>query len=344
MADAYARNTIIALAAAAGLVLLAGPAAAQDSGESSGTWTLQLENDRFSNTDRHYTHGTRVSWVSPAAHSDPQWVAELLHDLYPFEDLRQGRVGLAFGQNIYTPENTDATALIRDDRPYAGWLYGAISVHAETSSYSPEGTPDTLDTVELQAGMVGPYAFAEEVQNGFHELINVSESQGWDNQLDNEPGIMLVGERRWRSHPLDILGFEADAIPNVGAAVGNVMTFANVGMIARFGSALDADYGPPLIRPSLSGLASIDEKRDFGWYVFAGLQGRAIARNIFLDGNTFSDSHSVDKKYFVGDFQFGVAILVDGVRIALTQVYRTREYEGQDKPDRYGAFSVSARF
>lgn len=344
MADAYPSKTALALAAASVLLWAATPAAAQETVDSSGTWTLQLENDRFSNTDRHYTHGTRLAWVSTAAESEPRWVAELLHDLYPFEDLRQGRVGLAFGQNIYTPEDTSSRAVVQDERPYAGWLYGAISVHAETSSHSPDGVPDTLDTVELQAGVVGPSAFAKQVQNGFHELIDVAESQGWNNQLDNEPGIMLIGERRWRARPLDILGFEADAIPNVGAAVGNVMTFANAGMIARFGSALDADYGPPLIRPSLSGLASIDERRDFGWYVFAGLQGRAIARNIFLDGNTFSDSHSVDKKYLVGDFQFGVAILVDGVRVALTQIYRTREYEGQDKPDRYGALSVSARF
>ena len=30
------------------------------------------------------------------------------------------------------------------------------------------------------------------------------------------------------------------------------------------------------------------------------LRGSAFAHNIFLDGNTFSDSHSVDKKPFIG--------------------------------------------
>src|SRR3546814_11015068 len=29
--------------------------------------------------------------------------------------------------------------------------------------------------------------------------------------------------------------------------------------------------------------------------LFAGVEGRAVLRNIFLDGNTFADSHSVDE-------------------------------------------------
>ena len=33
---------------------------AQKNKSERSTWTVQLENDRFSNTDRHYTHGTRV--------------------------------------------------------------------------------------------------------------------------------------------------------------------------------------------------------------------------------------------------------------------------------------------
>src|SRR3546814_10706131 len=111
---------------------------------------------------------------------------------------------------MYTPEDTAARDLLVDDRPYAGWLYGAISVHAETRADAPGTEPDTLDTVELQLGMVGPYAFGEEVQNAFHRLIDVAEAQGWDNQLDNEPGVMLIGERRWRSTPLAIGGLSAD--------------------------------------------------------------------------------------------------------------------------------------
>ena len=263
---------------------------------------------------------------------------------YPFADLRKGRVGAAFGQSIFTPEDTSATALVRDDRPYAGWLYGGISVHAETKRTNARRPLDTLDTVELDFGIVGPYALGRQVQNGVHELIGVAKSDCWGNQLDNEPGIILISERRWRTTPLRSFGLELDVIPHLSGSLGNVMTFASAGAMFRIGQELDIDYGPPLIHPSLSGLAAVDSSSRFAWYLFVAAQGRAVARDIFLDGNTFSSSHSVDRKTFVGDFQVGAAVIVKGARLAVTQVFRTRVFEGQRQADRFGAVSLSVRF
>ncbi|MCB1799228.1 MAG: DUF2219 family protein, partial [Gammaproteobacteria bacterium] len=59
------------------------------------------------------------------------------------------------------------------------------------------------------------------------------------------------------------------------------------------------------------------------------------------DGNTFRDSHSVDRKPLVADVQFGVAFHVDSVRIAISNVYRTREFKGQDEPAQYGAINIT---
>ena len=308
------------------------------------TYTVQWENDRIANTDRHYTNGFRLSWVSEAVDSDPEWAKDILETIYPFANLRKGRVGAAFGQSIYTPEDTSATALVVNDRPYAGWLYGGISVHAQTALPNSQLTRDRLDTVELDIGVVGPYALGRQVQNGVHELTGVAKSDGWSHQLDNEPGIMLIGERRWRTKTVHPMGLELDVIPNIGGSIGNVMTFASAGTMIRLGQDLDVDYGPPLIRPALSGLPAVEDVSDFAWYVFAGAQGRAVVRDIFLDGNTFSNIHSVDKKTFVGDFQIGAAIVYRGARLAITQVFRTREFEQQRQPDRFGAISLSVRF
>lgn len=89
---------------------------------NGGTYSVQWKNDRIANTDRHYTNGFRLSWVSEEKSSDPEWVRELLDQVYPFAALKSGRVRAAFGQSIYTPEDAAATALVRNDRPYAGWL------------------------------------------------------------------------------------------------------------------------------------------------------------------------------------------------------------------------------
>ncbi len=324
------------------LVLAALPARPASSG---GTWTVQAENDRIANTDRHYTHGTRFGWVSDARDGQEQpMIRDVLQFLYPLANVRKGRAGFALGHNIYTPEDTEARNLERNDRPYAGWLYLAASLHSETEAVSTAVKWRQLDTVELEVGMVGPAALGKEVQNSYHELIGVATSKGWSHQLENEPGVALIGERKWRHRPLSYMGFEADVIPHIGASVGNVYTAINGGGTVRFGQRLGVDFGPPLIRPSLSGLGAVEPVDGLAWYIFAGLDGRAVARNIFLDGNTFASSHSVDKKPLVGDFILGAAVVYGDYRVAFTHVMRTREFDAQRESDRFGSISLSARF
>jgi len=325
-------------------IALSGAGLARGETGVGGTLSLQLENDRIAATDRHYTHGTRLSWVSDKNTDGPDWVRDVLEFLYPLARVRGGRIGFALGQNIYTPEDTAATALILNDRPYAGWLYGGVSLHAETTQDFMSRRLDILDSVELNVGIVGPQSYAEDVQNNFHDLIGVARSNGWNNQLKNEPALALFFERKWRPEAVRLGGFEVDAVPHIGGSVGNVFTVANIGGTARFGRGLDLDFGPPHIRPSLSGFAAVGDEHDFGWYVFAGGEARAVARDIFLDGNTFADSHRVAKKTFVGSFQFGVSVAYRGYRLAFSHVFLTKEFEAQRRSDRYGTLTLSKRF
>ena len=83
----------------------------------------------------------------------------------------------------------------------------------------------------------------------------------------------------------------------------------------------------------------------WNWYLFAGVDGRAIARNIFLDGNTFGDDNStVDKKYFVGDAVAGVAFTLYDYRLSYTANYRTKEFDTQDDDTVFGSITLTTRF
>lgn len=334
----------VVVRAAALVVALAATGAAEAAELPPGTVTIDAENDRIARTDRHYTHGTRLSWVSDKTTGGPAWIRETLETLYPLADVRGGRIGFALGQNMYTPEDTDARSLVTDDRPYAGWLYGAVSLHAEATRTVSGIELDTLDSVELNLGVVGPASLAEPTQNTVHDLIGVSRSRGWGNQLDNEPAVALFFERRWRPVAYQLFGLEADAIPYAGGSLGNVFTMLDAGLMVRLGQDIGRDYGPPHIRPTLSAPGTVDPGWRLGWYVFAGAEARSVLRNIFLDGNTFTDSHSVDRKVWVGDFHVGFAVMWHGVRLAFTHVYRTREFDSQSEPDRFGTASVSFRF
>ena len=80
------------------------------------------------------------------------------------------------------------------------------------------------------------------------------------------------------------------------------------GLTLRLGEDLQRDFGPPRVRPALAGSGMFRPTGQFSWYVFGGAEGRVVARDIFLDGNTFRDSLSVDKKRFVADFQVGLVV------------------------------------
>ena len=302
-----------------------------------GILSVQIENDLFgSGEDRHYTNGIRLAWLS-AENKVPDWVRNAARLLPLFAVNGKLRTSYEIGHNIYSPDDTSTTALIPDERPYAGYLYAGVGLISDTGQ--------RLDNLQLAIGIVGPSAFGEQVQRNWHNFINTTDPKGWDNQLKDELTIMLTYERKWRRfHEFKAGGLGVDLTPHVGAALGNAFTHAAAGVTVRIGDDLPNDYGPPRIRPSLPGSDFFVNRDKFGWYLFAGFEGRLVGRNIFLDGNTFRDSHSVDKRHLVGDFQTGVAFSYGRARLAYTYVYRTKEFRQQDAADQFGSLSLAIRF
>jgi hypothetical protein len=324
------RMTAASLALAA---FICSPAYAQD---DEKTFSVNWENDIFAGSDDNYTNGVRFSVVS-AENDVPNWIENAAESMPFFADEGKKRWEFAFGQNMYTPSDYSIRAPQPNDRPYAGWLYGTVGITSDTGK--------TLDNYRLTLGVVGPLSGAEQVQETVHDAIGSDHPQGWQNQLDNEPGLNLSYQRKWRNiFQLNPDGYGIDLTPSVGASVGNVLTAASVGAVVRFGEDLPADYGPPLIGSTVAGTDYFTPSEDLGWYVFGGLEGSAVAHNIFLDGNTFSDSASVDKKPFIGGAQVGAAITFDGIRLAYTHIFRSEEFEGQIGGDSYGAFTLSTKF
>ncbi len=302
-----------------------------------------VENDLFGGTDRHYTNGVRASWMRPEGVM-PAYGAWLADSVLGPANGAKRRMGYAFGQSMFTPGDIETRTLLRDDRPYAGWLYGEVIL---TSEKTPNSTsPGQLDTLALSIGVVGPASLAETTQRQWHDNFGLQDPKGWDNQIENEPAVNLTFYRQWPYlRWLKSGAWGADITPHVGAALGNVFTHGALGANVRFGRNLENDFGgPPRIGPAPPGMAYVAPVRDFAWYAFAGFELRAVAHNIFLDGNTFRSSHHVDKKILVGDAQIGVAMLWNGYRLTYTQVFRTREFNAQDQGDRFGAITLTVPF
>lgn len=305
--------------------LAAGPAAAAGRG---GTLSLVWENDLFSQKDQHYTNGLQALWVPDAA--PPAWLARVVR-LLPAGEVRHG---YAVGHAMFTANDISLVEPPPGEPPYAGWLYGSANLGVWNGRRA--------DQLTLTLGVVGPAALAEQGQKFVHKITDSEDPRGWDTQLENEPGVVLTYQRSWRGEAAELAGSKRlDFTPHVGGALGNVYTYANAGFTLRYGRQLPRDDGPLRVQPGPPGAGLYAAGDAFGWYLFAGVDGRAIARNLFLDGSTFEDSRSVDKKPLVADLQIGVALTWRSARLSYAQVLRTREYDHQPDPTDFGSLTLS---
>ncbi|MGE4132132.1 MAG: lipid A deacylase LpxR family protein [Bdellovibrionales bacterium] len=249
-------------------------------------------------TDKSYTNGFRWTY---AFRSEPH---PFLRQIAEIEEDTNTSYHIGFSQKIFTPEDTFNSAPVEDDQPYAAWLYFSLGANFQSSNW--------MQSWDFSLGTIGPNALGKTVQNSFHYLSGDPETRGWSNQLRDEPTFQLNYQLR---HRVVLAGspdrYYSDLIPYFGAGLGNVLIGLQTGGFFRLGYQMGEDLGPTRLS-TFGGDAYpisklIPTNSNFGIYAFAGVSAAAIGRNIFLDGNTFADSQSVDKLPFVYSWERGLA-------------------------------------
>ena len=343
---------IPALAATA---LLLAPALAQaacpapaNGGEDRATWSARSDNDLYGreNQDQGYTNGFALHYVSPNTDrfdadclpAPVRIAGSVLAWLVP--EGEQNNLVLGFDHGTYTPTDGTRADVIADDRPYAGVATLGVALNARNDN--------RLGTTQLRLGMVGPSAQAKFGQDSLHQWFGRPRFQGWDNQLRDEVVVQLAHERAWRrDFAVTEGGWRWDAIGHAGAAAGNLASYANAGAELRFGKHLPDDFGSNPLR--LTGDSAAPGARDedvdaFRWHGFIAIDGRWVAKDITLDGNTWKDSHSIERKDGVADLVLGVVLTHGPWRFTATHVRRTREFEGQPDLPTFGTLTLARAF
>lgn len=314
-------------------LLLGGPVLAREQ-----ILTLNSENDLYTGTgDAYYTNGARAAWLD-ADFRPPALIEELAERLPFFDPANPMVVQYSIGQNLYTPEDITIAAPQPNDRPWAGYLYGSIGI--------TEGNRKVVNDMELSLGWVGPGALGEQTQKFVHQVVGARRPNGWANQLHDEPALNLSLQRRWPTFgELDVGPTRVTLAPHVGIAAGNVYTHAATGLTLRWDSDKDAVLDNPVrVRPAPPGTGYFQTSQTPILSLFTGVEGRAVARNIFLDGNTFGSSPSVDKKALVADLQAGAMVTYKRFQLGYTAVYRSPEFYGQKNGQVFGAISLAIKF
>lgn len=338
------RSILILSLSLSGCLFFAAPASSDDTEKDSPTYvSLAIENDNFGgNSDRYYSSGVRLTVFNEGIDVPP--VIDDMAENVPTFDLNDSTsVFYTIGQNLYTPKDIRIEDQPDDDRPWAGFLYGSVGLSTTTWN---EDIPAHVDELEFTLGVVGPEALGKPTQRFVHKYFTGSpDPRGWKNQLDFEPGVILSWERRIpRALSYDGKYIKARLEPNFSVALGNIYTHGGVGATVVIGSSLEEDT-PTRVRPSIPGTGVFRGGQDeLHWQIFAGLDGRVVGRNIFLDGNTFSDSHSVDKHILAGDASAGFSLTYGDYRMSYTLNARSKEFKTQDEESIFGSITVSTRF
>ena len=303
--------------------------------DARDTLTIVFENDLFYHTDRDYTNGLEATW-SPGEHGTAA-LPSFLRDLPAFLGIPDSRASYSLGQMMFTPEDTPLIDPPKNERPYGGFLYAAMALTDEADAGKDEW--------RIQLGTTGPASLAADSQILVHRIRGIPLPLGWHTQLRDEPGL-VVRYQRTRNVAFSDDGntgpFELKL--HFGGAAGNVFDYLNAGATARLGFNLPADDGPPRIEPAAPGSYFYEPQAGIGAYLFAGVESRFVARNLFLDGNSFAGGPQVQKEWLVGDLSVGGAIAFPDFRLSFVHMFRSREYASQKGADQFGTLSLSANF
>jgi hypothetical protein len=192
--------------------------------------------------DRHYTNGFKLALTSSQLADDSIWNApvRLLRAIYVFNQPSDGTDNrlewTPAAQDIFTPQDHTHKFVTPSDRPFAGWLYAGFD-------WIQNDNDQQLTSFEVQAGIVGPWAIGRQVENTYHDIVNVGRVHGWRAQLGNEFGAVGFWDRKWRfNHDLGN-GYSWEMIPGVELAAGNIFTYAGVKCAIALGPRFEIELG-----------------------------------------------------------------------------------------------------
>lgn len=365
-ADMRALAVIAALVLAfAGNRASAGETAPAGDEPSDHYLTFYLDNDLFGGKDQDYTAGARLSLISGE---------RSLLDLAPFrdqlerisawagdqdsvsrwsgfaaenvEDKRlQFNYGLSLTQLMFTPEDPYATSQPPGQRRYAGWLALGFSVHA--------GDEHALNSAELLLGTTGPRSLAEQTQDLIHEIRDIDQFQGWDDQIPNEftLDLSLLQKRRLRLLERPVHDFSIDGFVEGNLRLGTFQTGARVGGLLRAGLHLPPDFSDPRLNATayshqLFGPGpAANAYPDWSLYALAGANAGAVLFDATLDGPLFKNFETGNtREPWVAESYLGFGWRWREFEFSYVHTWRTETYEEQEGHASFGSLAVRLKF
>ncbi|MEO6611369.1 MAG: lipid A deacylase LpxR family protein [Chitinophagaceae bacterium] len=285
--------------------------------ETNHYFRFHYDNDYFTATDKYYTQGITVEYLSPVINRFLP--ARLL--LKPFSSIP--RYGISLNLFGYTPTSISSDAILYGDRPFDAnlslkiFLVQADSLHQQQLSSA------------ISLGVMGPAALGKEIQTGIHRLTKNILPHGWEFQVSND--IILNYQLNYEKKLTGIRDYfllNSVGELRLGTLDDKISTGFNF-MAGRFNK-----------RYQLAG----KQKRKAAYYLFG--QGRInfTAYDASLQGGLFNRSspYTIPAKDITRvSFQADAGLILNFKKIFLsyTQSFLSKEFSS-GKQHRWGGLSV----
>ncbi|MFT7273990.1 MAG: lipid A 3-O-deacylase [Spirosomataceae bacterium] len=264
---------------------------------------LNYENDYFAASDKNYTQGYNIELVTPGLKKNP------INFLFLKPENSATKYGISVEHIGFTPFNYVSPAVQFGDRPFAS----AIMLKSFSAATNTEKKQRISQSFSV--GVIGPAAFAEEMQTAIHKAIGDKKPGGWGNQVQND--VVVNYRLDYEKQLLNLQNlFTLQA--NSSLQAGTLFTNASAGLNATFG----------IINSPFS---STENKRKFQLYVYAQPLAGVVGYDATLQGGVFNKSspyvisgNNVER--FTGQFNYGLVIRINKLYLEYAQTKISREF------------------
>ena len=176
---------------------------------------LILDNDLYTSTvnDKYYTNGFEIYYRYLNSTKSEKVIKKI-------NEFR-------LAQYIYNPQTIRADDFYVNDRPFAGVLFAKAGIHQFFTNQSAL-------KLNAQVGFMGPNAFGQETQRGFHNLFKYKPVSGWQYQIHN---ALLLQTEVFYAKKLANLNHKNtfDILAQAEAKVGIIWNEITIGPLLRIG-------------------------------------------------------------------------------------------------------------
>ncbi|MCL7754413.1 lipid A deacylase LpxR family protein [Polaribacter sp. Z022] len=272
--------------------------------------------------DRYYTSGIFLSYKYLSKNKK--------------ESLEKKILEWQLRQEMYTPYKSTITNILQHDRPFAGYLYGSYGVNRIYKN-------EQIFNTSVQFGVIGPNAFAKEVQQFIHDIYGFKKAEGWQYQIKNS--LALNFNTKYIKPIFKSKNNSFDLFWKNDLNLGTVYTNASSGFYSRIGF-------KPLkkITNSIAFNTNLNNEqnntfREIESFFYINPMIKYVVYDATIQGSFLNKTSLVTKDVmpFVFDIEFGIKFTAKRFNFGYAFIYNTSESKDlrYTYGHKYGTISIN---